>query len=154
MDCRGILKLPRHSVRESILLLVLAACGSEHPTAPPAAPPPPDVVVDWAGLQRLYDDPLYRELPGLLDDESVAQSLDAAMSALVAGIHAKDLGIVKQALTTIHVARETYENRLGGDRHEQPPLIALSLFEIRGMAYIHYDSLILQEVRILTEDGQ
>jgi hypothetical protein len=110
--------------------------------------------VDWAGLQRLYDDPLYRELPRLLDDRSVAQSLDAAMSALVAGIHAKDLATVKQALTSIHGARETYENRPGGDRHEQPQLIALSLFEIRGMAYIHYNSLDLHEVQFITEDGQ
>jgi hypothetical protein len=110
--------------------------------------------VDWAGLKRLYDDPLYRELPRLLDDKSVAQSLDAAMSALIAGIHAEDLGTVKQALATIHGVRGTYENRLGGDRHEQPQLIALSLFEIRGMAYIHYDSLRLREVQLIAEERQ
>ena len=112
------------------------------------------MTVDWAGLQQLYDDPLYRMLPLLLDDESVTLSLDAAMSALVAGVHAKNLATVKQALTTIHVVREEYENRLGGDHHEQPQLIALSLFEIRGMAYIQYDSLERREVQFVTEDGQ
>lgn len=112
------------------------------------------MVVDWVGMQRLYDDPLYRELALLLDDSAVAQSLQAAMSTLVGGIHAKDLATVKQALATIHDARVAYENRSGNDRHEQPQLIALSLFEIRGMAYIHHDSLRFHEVQLITEDGQ
>ncbi|HYO45547.1 MAG TPA: hypothetical protein VEY33_02535 [Gemmatimonadota bacterium] len=132
----------------------MAACGSEHPTAPPAVPEPPGAVVDWAGIERLYDDPLYRELPLLLDDGLVAQLLEAAMSALVGGIHAKDLATVRQALATIHDAREAYENRSGSDRHEQPQLIALSLFEIRGMAYIRYDSLEVHEVHLIAEGGQ
>ena len=102
----------------------------------------------------MYDDPLYRELALLLDDESVSQSLLAAMSALVGGIQANDLATVKQALVTIHDAREAYEIRLGKDRHEQPQLIALSLFEIRGMAYIRYDSLQRHEVQFITVDGR
>lgn len=102
----------------------------------------------------MYDDPLYRELALLLDDESVSQSLLAAMSALVGGIQANDLATVKQALVTIHDAREAYESRLGKDRHEQPQLIALSLFEIRGMAYIRYDSLQRHEVQFITVDGR
>lgn len=150
----GFLELRRGFVRGSILLLALAACGSEHPTAPPAVLQPPGAVVDWVGLERLYDDPLYRKLPLLLDDGSVAQSLEAAMSALVGGIHAKDLATVRHALATIHDVREAYENRSSGDRHEAPQLIALSLFEIRGMAYIHYDSLELDELQLITEDGQ
>ncbi|CAN5761988.1 hypothetical protein BH20GEM1_BH20GEM1_16950 [soil metagenome] len=108
--------------------------------------------MDWVGLQRLYEDPLYRALPLLLDDATVAQSFESAMSSLVAGIHAQNLSTVRHALTTIHDTREAYEVRRGSDRHEQPQLIALSLFEIRGMAYIHYDSLELHEVRIITEE--
>jgi len=112
------------------------------------------VVVDWAGLQRLYDDPLYRELPLLLDDELVAESLESAMSALDSGIQAKDLATVRQALATIHDVREGYGSRPGSDRHEQPQLIALSLFEIRGMDYVRYDSLQRHEVQFITEGGQ
>jgi hypothetical protein len=153
ITARTVRSLRRASVGASILL-ALTACGSQHPTAPQTGPPPPDVTVDWAGMQGLYDDPLYRRLPLLLDDESVTRSLDAAMSALVAGVHAKDLATVKQALTAIHDTREAYENRLGGDHHEQPQLIALSLFEIRGMAYIQYDSLGRRDVQFVTEDGQ
>ena len=135
-------------------LLALTACGSQAPTAPHTGPPPSDVAVDWAGMQRLYDDPLYRGLPLLLDDESVARSLDAAMSSLVAGVQAKDLASVRQALTTIYDAREAYVNQLDGDHHQQPQLIALSLFEIRGMAFIHYASLERRDVQFMTEDGQ
>lgn len=120
----------------------------------PSVPELPGAVADWAGLQRLYDDPLYRRLPLMLDDESAARSLEDAMSLLVGGVRAKDLSTVRHALDRIHDTREAYEIARGNDRHEQPQLIALSLFEIRGMAYIHYDSLRLREVQPITEDGQ
>ena len=110
--------------------------------------------MDWVGLENLYDDPLYRRIPFLLDEESVTRSLDDAMSALVIAVHDRDLARVKQAIASIHDARVAYAGGAGSDRHEEPQLLALYLFELRGMAYIRYDSLQRRDARLAIEDGQ
>lgn len=110
--------------------------------------------MDWVGLENLYDDPLYRRLPFLLDEESVTRSLDDAMSALVIAIHERDLTRVKQAIASIHDARAGYAGNAGADRHEEPQLLALYHFELRGMAYIRYDSLQRRDAWLAIEDGR
>ena len=139
-----VLKPYRKLAARALLWIALAACGKEHPTAP-HSPEPPGVDVDWAGLRRLYDDPLYRRLAHLVEDEAVEQSLDAGMSALVLAIRNQNLTGVKQAMERIHAERVAYAQRLGPDRHEEPQLLALLLFEIRGAAYIGHDSLHLRD---------
>lgn len=145
------LNLKRHRTLAgaSLLAVVFAACGGGPPTAPPD-PGPPGVGVDWEGLRRLYDDPLYRRLAHLLEDESVASSLEDEMSALVLAIHRQDLSAVKQALARIHEIRVVYAGRAGSDRHEEPQLLALGLFEIRGAAYIRQEPLQLRDARLTT----
>lgn len=133
------MKRPRTFAGASFLTAVLVACGGS-PTAPPD-PEPPGVVVDWEGLRRLYDDPLYRRLAHLLEDESVANTLQAEMSALVLEIQNEDLAGLKQALAQIHETRVTYAARAGSDRHQEPQLLALALFEIRGAAFIGQEPL-------------
>lgn len=135
-----VLKLYRKVAAGALLWIALAACGKELPTAP-YSPEPPGVDVDWEGLRRLFDDPLYRGLAHLVEDEAVEQSLEDGMSALVLAIRSRNLTGVKQAMERIHAERVAYAERLGPDRHEEPQLLALSLFEIRGAAYIGHDSL-------------
>jgi hypothetical protein len=139
---------------EAILAIALVACGNEHPTAPAAPETPGPVAVDWVNLQRLYDDPLYRRLPLLLDDASVAESLEAAMSSLRAALQGRDLVAMKNAMASIRDLREAYASRPGLDRHEEPQLLALALFETRGMAYVRYDSLQPGDARLTIEDGR
>ena len=76
------------------------------------------------------------------------------MAVIRAGIHAKDIATVREGLATLHRTREVYAMRPGSDPRVQPALIALSLFEIRGSAYIHLDSLQRHEVQFISESGQ
>ena len=128
--------LKRFQRLAAFLWIASAACGNQHPTAPSSPEPP--VVVDWEGLGHLYDDPLYRRLAHLIEDEAVAQSLDEEMAALALAIRSQNLTGMKKAMERIHAERVAYAERLGADRHEEPQLHALLLFEIRGAAFINY----------------
>ena len=128
----------------TLLVVVGAACGSKHPTGPtgpvtppPVTPPAPTIELDWAALARLYDDPLFRELPMLLENPGDASPLNLAAQRLVSGIRARNYDLTRDALLELAGARQTYGLSLSTVHSDRMLLVAISLFELRGWGYIN-----------------
>lgn len=131
-------------VMVTLLVVAAAACGSKHPTgptgpgAPPVTPPPaPTIELDWAALARLYDDPLFRQLPTLLENQGGASPLNLAVEQLVSGIRARNYDLTRSALLDLAGARQTYGLSLSTVQSDRMLLVAISLFELRGWGYIN-----------------
>jgi hypothetical protein len=138
------------------LILLAAACGSELPTSPrvtpPTVPPPPTVEIDWSALARLFDDPLFKEVPVLLENQDAAAPLNAAVAQLLSGIHARNLDLTQSALVDLNEARQIYFSNPTYHMRDRPLLLALSLFEIRGRRYISDSSVHRQEESAVNGD--
>ena len=126
------------------LLVIGAACGSQVPTGPgtttppPVTPPPPPAIqLDWASLARLFDDPLFRQLPQLLDNQVAATPLNGAVQNLISGIHARNYDVTRGALLDLAGARQTYGLGTSSVQADRMLLVAISLFEMRGWGYIN-----------------
>lgn len=129
----------------TLLVVTMAACGSKSPTGPgnpvtppPVTPPPaPTIELDWAALARLYDDPLFRGLSVLLEDQAAAAPLDGAMERLVSGIRARNYDLTRSALLEVAGARQTYGLSIATVQSDRMLLVAVYLFEMRGWGYIN-----------------
>lgn len=114
--------------------LLFASCSSsKHPAEPGLDP---SIEVDWDALARLFDDPLFLSLPLGLEDQGAAQALVAAEADLVGGIRARDLEVVLGALSRIRAEREAYGRCPCSIPGDVPLLLAISLFETRGLGYL------------------
>ncbi len=157
-------------MRKSLILtlfVVVAACGSKSPTGPgtptppPVTPPRPSVQLNWAALARLFDDPLFRQLPQLLDNQAAAAPLNSAAQNLVNGIRARNADLTRGALVELAGARQTYGLTISGVQADRMLLTAISLFEMRGWGYINSADAAVDaplasgaEVQVLGEGGQ
>ena len=126
------------------LVALAAACGSKSPTGPgtpnqpPVTPPPPPAIqLDWAALARLFDDPLFRRLPQLLENQSAATPLSGAVQSLIGGIHARNYDVTRSALTELAGARQTYGLSSSSVQADRMLLTTISLFEMRGWGFIN-----------------
>jgi len=126
------------------LIVVVAACGNQHPTAPRIATPPvvpvtpsPSPQVDWVGLERLFHDPLFQRLPRQLEDQTTAQPLAAAATELETAINIRNHDMLIDALGRITQGRAAYLGCSCYRQRELPLLLAISLFQMRARAYLN-----------------
>ncbi len=126
----------------TLIVVAVSACGSKSPTGPPVTPPPvtpppsPGIQLDWVALTRLFDDPLFLSLPELLENQTAAAPIRTAVLQLVTGIHAKNYDLTRSALLDLGSARQTYGLAASHLPTDNVPLIAMSVFELRGWKYV------------------